>query len=171
MICKSIACESASSGSTYAGAFQTTDECDPCELANSAASLGLMSPNRLSNLTIVVVEDHDDARTYMGIFLGHLGANVVVASNALEGLEAVKTYHPNLVVTDISMPGRDGFGLLSDIRALGPDAGGSVPVIAMTAFVTHADRARILSAGFQAYLPKPFGPDKLVETILTVLDR
>jgi CheY-like chemotaxis protein len=129
-----------------------------------------MSPNRLSNLTIVVVEDHDDARRYLGLYLDRLGANVVVARNAFEGLEAIKNTHPNLVLSDIAMPGMDGFGLLREIRALGPDAGGSVPVIAMTALVTHADRARILSAGFQAYLPKPFSPDKLVETILTVLN-
>jgi CheY-like chemotaxis protein len=129
-----------------------------------------MSPNRLSNLTIVVVEDHDDARRYLGLYLDRLGANVVVARNAFEGLEAIKNTHPNLVLSDIAMPGMDGFGLLREIRALGPDASGSVPVIAMTALVTHADRARILSAGFQAYLPKPFSPDKLVETILTVLN-
>jgi CheY-like chemotaxis protein len=129
-----------------------------------------MSPNRLSNLTIVVVEDHDDARRYLGLFLNRLGANVVLARNAFEGLEALKNNHPNLVVSDITMPGMDGFGLLREIRALGPDAGGSVPIIAMTALVTHVDRTRILNAGFQAYLPKPFSPDKLVETILTVLN-
>ena len=129
-----------------------------------------MPPAPLSNLTIVVVEDHDDARRYIGLFLGQLGANVVVTRNAIEGLEAVKMYRPNLVLSDISMPGRDGFDLLRDIRALGPDAGGSVPVIAMTALVTHLDRARIVDAGFQACLPKPFTPDKLLETILTVLN-
>jgi CheY-like chemotaxis protein len=129
-----------------------------------------MSPNRLSNLTIVLVEDHDDARRYLGIFLDHFGANVVLARNAFEGLEAIKNIHPNLVLSDINMPGMDGFELLREIRALGPEAGGSVPVIAMTALVTHADRARILNAGFQAYLPKPFTPDKLVDTILTVLN-
>jgi CheY-like chemotaxis protein len=68
------------------------------------------------------------------------------------------------------MPGRDGFGLLSDIRALGLDAGGGVPVIAMTALVTHLDGARILNAGFKAFLSKPFSPEKLVEAILTALD-
>jgi CheY-like chemotaxis protein len=129
-----------------------------------------MSPSRLSNLTIVVVEDHDDARRYLGLFLDRMGANVVVARNAFEGLEAIKNNHPNLVLSDINMPGMDGFELLREIRALGPNAGGSVPVIAMTAYVTHADRARILNAGFQGCLPKPFTPDKLVETILTVLN-
>ena len=132
--------------------------------------LSLMSPNRLSNLTIVVVDDHNDLRRYLGIFLGHLGANVAVAENAIKGLEAVKTYRPNLVLSDISMPGRDGFGLLSDIRALGPDAGGNVPVIAMTALITPVDRARILNAGFKAFLSKPFSPEALVEAILTALN-
>ena len=67
------------------------------------------------------------------------------------------------------MPGRDGFEVLRKIRALGRAAGGSVPVVAMSALVTHAS-ARMLEAGFQACLPKPFTPDKLVETILTVLN-
>src|ERR1700730_12564250 len=129
-----------------------------------------MPPAPLSNLTIVVVEDHDDARRYIGLCLGQLGANVVVARNAIEGLEAVKMYRPKLVLSDISMPGQDGFDLLSDIRALGPDAGGSVPVIAMTALVTHVDRARILNAGFNAFLPKPFSLETLVEAILKVLN-
>ena len=111
-----------------------------------------MSPNRLSNLTIVVVDDHSDFRRYLGVFLGRLGANVMLARNAFEGVEAVKTSRPDLVLCDIKMPGRDGFGLLNDIRALGPDAGGSVPVIAMTALITHVDRARILNAGFNAFL-------------------
>jgi CheY-like chemotaxis protein len=129
-----------------------------------------MSPNRLSNLTIVVVEDHDDARRYVGLFLDRLDANVVLARNGFEGLEATKNSRPDLVVSDIQMPGMNGFELLREIRAFGPDTVGSTPVIAMTAFVTYADRARILNAGFQECLPKPFTPDKLLEAILTVLN-
>jgi CheY-like chemotaxis protein len=130
-----------------------------------------MSSNRLSNLTIVVVDDHNDLRRYLGVFLGHSGANVTLAVNAIEGLEAVKTYRPNLVLSDISMPGRDGFGLLCDIRALGPDAGGNVSVIAMTALGTHGDRERILTAGFKAFLPKPFSPETLLKAILAVVNE
>ena len=130
-----------------------------------------MSPNRLSKLTILIVEDHDDARAFLGLFLERLGATVVAARNAFEGIEAVKNSRPNLVLSDISMPHRDGFDLLRDIRALGPDAGGDVPVVALTALVSRADRVRLLSAGFQACLPKPFTVNDLVETILTVLDN
>jgi CheY-like chemotaxis protein len=64
----------------------------------------------------------------------------------------------------------NGFELLRAIRAFGPDDGGNVPVIAMTAFVTYADQGHILNAGFQACLPKPFTPDKLSEAILSVLN-
>ena len=130
-----------------------------------------MSSDRLSNLTIVIVDDHNDLRRYLGVFLSHLGANVTLAANATEGLEAVKTYRPNLVLSDISMPGRDGFGLLCDIRALGPDAGGGVSVIAMTALGTHVDRERILTAGFKAFLPKPFSPETLLKAILAVINE
>ena len=94
----------------------------------------------------------------------------MLARNGVEGLEAIRNNRPNLVLSDIYMPEMDGSELLREIRALGLEAGGSVPAIAMTAVVTSADRARILNAGFQACLSKPFTPGKLVETILTLLN-
>jgi CheY-like chemotaxis protein len=124
----------------------------------------------LNNLTIIVVEDNNDVRRHVGAFLDGSGAKVVVAGNGQEGLEVIKNTPPDLVLSDIKMPGMDGFELLDKIRALGRDAGGSVPVIAMTSFVMQGERAYILNAGFQACLPKPFTPDRLLETILKVLD-
>jgi len=128
-----------------------------------------MSPDCLADLRIVVVEDHDDARRYLDLFLGQLGAKVMVARNAFEGLEAIKDTHPDLVLSDIKMPGMNGFELLDKIRALGSDAGGSVPVIAMSAFFSETDRKRMHHTDFRACLSKPFTPDKLVETILGIL--
>jgi CheY-like chemotaxis protein len=124
--------------------------------------------SNLSNVTIVVVEDNNDVRTHLGAFLDCSDAKVVLAGNAFEGLEAIKNTLPDLVLSDIKMPGMDGFELLGKIRALGPDAGGSVPIIAMSTFL-RGERAYILDAGFQACLPKPFTPEKLLETIRTVL--
>jgi CheY-like chemotaxis protein len=128
-----------------------------------------MAPMRLADVTIVVVEDHDDARRYLGVFLDRLGANVVVAKDGFEGLEAIKSCQPHMVLSDIAMPGMDGFELLRKIRALGAAPADKVPVVAMSAFFTDADRTHVLDAGFKAYLPKPFSPERLVETILTVL--
>jgi CheY-like chemotaxis protein len=129
-----------------------------------------MSPNRISGHTIVVAEDHDDARIAMGILLNHLGAEVVLAKDGFEGLQAIKNHHPDLVVTDLRMPRMDGFELLREIRALGPEAGGNTPVIAMTAFDTRVERARVLNLGFQACLQKPFTVENLVDTIYSLLD-
>jgi CheY-like chemotaxis protein len=132
--------------------------------------LCLMSPNRLTNCTIIVIEDHDDSRSALGLFLARMGADVVLASNGVEGLEAVKNHHPHLVLTDLNMPEMNGFELLREIRALRPDAVGNVPVIAMTAFETRIERARILNMGFQACLQKPSSVENLVETMLSLLE-
>jgi CheY-like chemotaxis protein len=120
---------------------------------------------------IVIVEDHDDTRKSIGSYLDGLGANVIDARNAFEGLEVIKNNRPDLVLCDIQMPGGDGFELVREIRLLESDSGGSVPVIAMTAFLRPADRARIINAGVQACLSKPFTPNRLVETILTLLNH
>jgi CheY-like chemotaxis protein len=124
----------------------------------------------LKGLVILVVEDHDDARRYVELFLRQLGANVIGARNAVDGLEAFKTQSPAVVVTDILMPGGDGFQLLREIRAFDRGREAAVPVIAMTALVSPADGRRILDAGFNAYLRKPFTPDGLFEAIATVLN-
>ncbi|HYY30299.1 MAG TPA: response regulator [Chthoniobacterales bacterium] len=129
-----------------------------------------MSPASLSGLTILVVEDHDDVRRYVELFLRQLGANVVGARNAVEGLEAFKRLCPAVVLSDILMPGGDGFHLLREIRAFERGRVPPVPVIAMTALVSPADGRRILDAGFNAYLRKPFTPDRLFEAIRSVLN-
>ena len=116
------------------------------------------------DLTVVVVEDHDNARKYISLFLRRFGASVFEARNGIEGLEAVKVHRPALVLSDIFMPESDGFEMLREIRALGND--GRIPVVAMTAQV---NRELTLAAGFNALLPKPFTPNDLLWTIRSVL--
>ena len=129
------------------------------------------SPNALENLTIVLVEDHADSRILIGTFLRQEGAHVISASDGIEGLEAVKTHHPDLVLSDLAMPRRDGFELLSDIRSLETNEGGNVPVIAMTALARYPDRHLSRSNGFQTQLAKPFSPKQLLDAILSVVER
>ncbi|HXL25132.1 MAG TPA: response regulator [Chthoniobacterales bacterium] len=130
-----------------------------------------MPPSALDNLTIVLVEDHADARALIGAFLRQEGANVISASDGFEGLAAVKTHHPDLVLSDLVMPGRDGFDLLNDIRSLDSSNGGNVPVIAMTALLQYPDRQRSETTGFETHLSKPFSPRQLLDAILSVLKR
>jgi CheY-like chemotaxis protein len=123
----------------------------------------------LSGITIVVVEDYPDILFGIAHFLTQYGAKVFPRRDAFEGLEAVREHRPDIVLSDINLPSRDGFELLRDIRALGAENGGNVPVIAMTAYGGFAGRDRTLAAGFEAHLDKPFAPDSLLETIKSIL--
>jgi CheY-like chemotaxis protein len=121
--------------------------------------------------TIVVVDDHDDTRRYLALFLRwQLNATVIEARNASECLREIETRRPTLVLSDILMPGCDGFEMLREIRALEKNGEPRIPVIAMTGLGSEADHKRIFEAGFCAYLEKPFTPDQLIETIRSVLD-
>jgi CheY-like chemotaxis protein len=113
-----------------------------------------MSPSCLVGFAIVVVEDYDDARRYSDLFLRQLGAKVMVASNAFEALELIKSSRPDLVLSDIKMPGMDGFELLDEIRALGPEAGGNVPVVAMSAFFSQQNERAPSSSANSPSVPR-----------------
>jgi CheY-like chemotaxis protein len=130
-----------------------------------------MPSQALGKLTIVVVEDHDDVRALIDSFLRREGANVISASDGIEGLEAVKTHQPDLVLSDLIMPRRDGFELLNDIRSLENGQRKRVPVIAMTALVRNPERRSTRSPGFQTHLAKPFSAKQLLDAILSVVER
>ena len=109
-------------------------------------------PAILSGITIVLVEDYPDTLYGIAHSLTRHGAKVFPRPDAFEGLQAVREHRPDIVLSDIRLPERAGFELLRDIRALGAENGGNVPVIAMTAFGGIAARDRTIAAGFQAHL-------------------
>ena len=106
-----------------------------------------------------------DAVEMMRTILGAHGAEVRGAESAEAGLEAVRTWRPDVLVSDIAMPGQDGFWLVEQVRSLPESQGGSTPAIALTAFADREDRARALAAGFQRHLRKPVSADELAATI------
>jgi len=124
----------------------------------------------LDDIVIVIVDDHDDIRLFLSEFLMRQGAIVFPCSNAFDALETVRVHQPDVVLSDISLPNRNGFELLHDIRSLGPERGGSVPVIAMTALRAIVDRGCAEEAGFQTHLNKPFRPSQLLDAVHSVLD-
>src|ERR1700756_4224047 len=124
----------------------------------------------LDDIVVVIVDDDDDVRFSLAKFLCQHGATVFPCSNAGEALEAVRIHHPNIVVSDIGLPNRDGLQLLQDIRSLDAEQDRDVPVIAMTAFAWSGGRAQRLWGGFQAHLYKPFRPDQLLSAVTSTLD-
>ena len=124
----------------------------------------------LDDIVIVIVDDDDDVRFSLAKFLCQHGATVFPCADAGEALEAVRIHHPNIVVSDIGLPNRDGLQLLQDIRSLDAEQDRDVPVIAMTAFAWSGERAQRLWGGFQAHLYKPFRPDQLLSAVTSTLD-
>jgi CheY-like chemotaxis protein len=94
------------------------------------------------------------------------GAEVQTAVSAPEALEVAGRWQPDVVVSDIAMPGEDGYAFLRALRARGGPVG-EVPAIALTAYAGSADRSRLLAAGFHAHVPKPFDPVQLAAVVET----
>jgi PAS domain S-box-containing protein len=118
--------------------------------------------------TVLVVEDHDDARELVTGVLEGAGARVISASTSEEAIERVAHTRPDLLVADIGLPGEDGYALLRRLRSL---HGADVPAIALTAYARAADRARALAAGFQHHVVKPIDPRQFVAVVVATVPQ
>jgi PAS domain S-box-containing protein len=128
-----------------------------------------VDPDRLRGVHTLLVDDDPDSRDLVATVLAGAGADVAVAASVREAIERFTQRRPALVVSDIEMPGEDGYALLERIRAR---AGGRwIPVVALTAYAGEHHAARARAAGFQAHIAKPVDPDELVQTVAAVLDR
>jgi signal transduction histidine kinase/ActR/RegA family two-component response regulator len=128
------------------------------------------SPN-LSGLRILAVDDDSDARSMLQSVLESYGADVLTASSARDALVAVVGWKPDLILSDIGMPGEDGYSLIEKIRHLDPALGGTTPAIALTGYARVEDRVQALSAGYHMFVPKPVDPIELGTTIVSLIGR
>jgi signal transduction histidine kinase len=117
---------------------------------------------RLDGLTVLVVDDEEDARDLLVQALGDRGAAVATAGSVAEALGELARCRPHVVVSDIAMPDADGYALVQRMRALSTESGGATPAIALTAYARAEDAASALRAGFQMHLPKPVDLERLV---------
>ena len=123
----------------------------------------------LSGLRVMLVDDDADSAEIFTRAIGDAGAHAVwepSVAQALARLRQSPDDRPNVIVSDIGLPGEDGYSLLHQVRALRPEFGGTVPVIALTAYATPEDRARALRNGFEAHIAKPFDAEALIAVIL-----
>ena len=125
----------------------------------------------LAGIKVLVVDDQPEALGLVRRLLEDCHAEVIVAGSAAEALQLVERERPQVLVSDIGMPEVDGYELLRRVRALGPERGGRVPAIALTAFARSEDRTRALRAGFRAHVAKPLDAAELVTTVASVMGR
>ena len=120
----------------------------------------------LRGLNVMVVDDEPSVRELLGLALAKCGASVTPAASVEDALAVLSNLHPDVVVSDIAMPGMDGYEFLQKLREVVPPRGGRpVPVIALTACASGQDRDLALQAGFDRHLTKPVDPAELVRVI------
>ena len=125
----------------------------------------------LAGLKVLVVDDEPDARGLIRRVLEQRRAEAATAGDADEGLAAVKALRPDVLVSDIGMPDKDGYRFLREVRALPEAEGGRTPAVALTAFARSEDRTRAMLAGFQVHVAKPIEPAELVATVASLAGR
>lgn len=123
------------------------------------------SPRSLEGVRILLVEDDEDSRDITRLALEAHGAVLVAVSSAREAVAALESEAPDVVVSDISMPGEDGHALLRKVRGLPLTRGGRIPAIALTALDSREARVASRDAGFHYHLTKPVDANKLVEIV------
>jgi signal transduction histidine kinase/DNA-binding response OmpR family regulator len=123
------------------------------------------APPSLAGVHVLMIDDEADAREVISETLKRSHARVTTAGSVKEGLEAFMRETPDVVLSDIAMPDRDGYDLIRTLRELPPLQGGDVPAIALTAYAREEDRLAALSAGFQIHLAKPVEPGELISSV------
>jgi len=115
---------------------------------------------------ISIVDDDDDACDLLRFSLEMSGAEVRTSSSVAEAMKSLREWRPDLLLTDINMPGEDGYALIKKLRELKPEEGANIPAIALTAMARSEDSEQALSAGFQMHISKPVDIEELADAIV-----
>jgi PAS domain S-box-containing protein len=125
----------------------------------------------LAGVKVLVVDDEEDARDLVRRTLERCHVVVATAASADEALASIEAHPPDVLLSDIGMPNRDGYQLARALRALDADHGGNTPAAALTAYARPEDRQRALEAGYQVHLAKPVDAADLVRTVAELSGR
>lgn len=126
------------------------------------------APPDLKGLKVLIVDDDERARSMLTAALTRFGATLRATSSVAEAMEVLPAFGPDIVISDIAMPGEDGYALIRKLRDLDPVVGRGIPAMALTAYGRPEHHARILSSGFQRYVQKPIDPETLGHLIRQV---
>ena len=137
----------------------------------ASADVPFDCPSELEGLHLLVVDDEADTRTLLKAVLEKCGASVITAASAGEALAALKETRPDVLISDLGMPGEDGYTLIKKVRALSAEDGGQTPSAALTAYARVEDRMKVLRAGFQIHIPKPVEPAELITIVANLAGR
>ncbi len=125
----------------------------------------------LAKVKVLLVDDDPDTLQMLSVMMGESKAVVQTAASVNEALEILEWYQPDVLVSDLAMPGEDGYALIDKVRALDARNGTRTPAVALTSYVRVEDRTHALSAGFNMFVPKPVQPDELIAAIANLSEE
>ena len=123
-----------------------------------------MAP-KLDGLRALVIDDDTDGREAIAVMLTRAGAEVSTAASVRSALTSIDHWLPDVVVSDIGLPGDDGYVFIEQLRAVAAERGLSIPAVALTAYAGAEERARALGAGYLEHLAKPVEPARLLSVL------
>jgi PAS domain S-box-containing protein len=125
----------------------------------------------LKGLRVLVIDDEEDARELLTIALTQSGAEVRTSATVRAALDILDQWKPNVLVSDIGMPGQDGYDLIRTVRALESESGGRIPALALTGYASAEDAARARLAGYETHMAKPVTPSDLVVAVASLVAK
>jgi signal transduction histidine kinase/CheY-like chemotaxis protein len=138
----------------------------PSAKAPATATL-VWDAHNLSGLKVLIVDDEPDSRDLVRRYLTECGATSALAASAAEAQSLLLTFRPDVIISDIGMPERDGYDFMREVRTQGC----KTPAIALTAFARAEDRIRSIQSGYQTHLPKPVEPAELLAVVASLAGR
>jgi signal transduction histidine kinase len=135
------------------------------------SSLAATGARSIDGVRVLLVDDEADCREVIAAMLLQCNADVLAVASASEALEALEQWRPDVMLSDIEMPGEDGYSLMRKVRALDGKRGGQIPAAALTAYGRSEDRTRALEAGYHIHLPKPVEPSELAIVVANLAGR
>jgi PAS domain S-box-containing protein len=152
-------------GSTFTLLLPLAVDLDSTAIAASAHKLAPAVDRPPEGLTVLLVDDEEDVREALRLILQQNGLVVETAASAQQAFDLVERLQPDVLLSDIAMPGEDGLSLIRRVRLLPPSAGGLIPAAALSAYAAAGDRRNALLAGFQHHIAKPVEPAHLLAVI------
>jgi CheY-like chemotaxis protein/anti-sigma regulatory factor (Ser/Thr protein kinase) len=125
----------------------------------------------LDGVRVLLVDDLAEARDLITFALASNGAEVRTAASAAEGLSVIGEWQPDVILSDIAMPGEDGYAFIRNVRRLSEENGGNIPAAALTAYVGGKEYRRSFEAGYQAYITKPVDWAELITIVASLAGR
>ena len=134
-------------------------------------TLEAMQSKRMKNLRVIVVDDVSDSKDLLEMYLKQKNIKVKAVDSARNALKTIKDFQPDLIISDIYMPEEDGYWLIEQLNQLNASLRKKLPAIAITAAARDEDREKVIAAGYDDYLSKPFLFEDLNTTIAQVMKK